>query len=185
MGASGVAPALAGKRREGGMDRFFQSIERSLDTANWYAALAVALMVPDVCARMEHGKTSGKRYKEWFDKYVKPRYTGTLPVLGEHVFLTGGDCYAFRCSLLHEGTEDISDQQAKEVLERFRFELPDQNNNVRHCCQEDKVLILQVRHFCRDIINGAKSWLRDMAGKADVAQRLTTLINIHASVPRL
>jgi hypothetical protein len=167
------------------MNSFFESVERSLATDNWHAALAVSLMIPDVCAKMEHGRTSGARYQAWFNDYVKPKYVKCLPKpIGEHTFLSGGDCYAFRCSLLHEGSDDISGQRAREVLEKFRFEIPDQRNNTRHCDQVDNILILQVSIFCRDMINGARTWLENMASRPEVLQSLGSLIQIHPSSVR-
>jgi hypothetical protein len=166
------------------MECFFESIEQSLATGNWYGALAVALMIPDICAKMEYGRTSGELYRAWFDAYVKPKYVAKLPSIGEHTFLRAGDCYAFRCSLLHEGGDDIAGQRAREVLERFRFEIPDERGNSRHCHQVDKILILQVDRFSRDIINGARAWLADKSSIPEVTARLASLIQIHPSFSR-
>lgn len=45
-----------------------------------------------------------KRYADWFDKYVGHRYKSKIGAhQEEHTFLTGNDCYALRCSYLHEG----------------------------------------------------------------------------------
>ncbi len=77
------------------MERIIKSIEKSVENKNWYSALVLALTLPDICGKFEDkGKSSSKRYSEWFDKYLGEEYDG---------YLSGNDCYALRCSFLHEG----------------------------------------------------------------------------------
>jgi len=71
-------------------------LRESLDANLYYLSLFVALSIPDICGAIdsENGEASGKKYAQWFDRYVAPKY---------HGFLVGEDCYRFRCSLLHQG----------------------------------------------------------------------------------
>ncbi|OGK44080.1 hypothetical protein A2957_01300 [Candidatus Roizmanbacteria bacterium RIFCSPLOWO2_01_FULL_38_11] len=75
------------------MRRIIDSVYNAIENENWYAALFVSLSFPDICAALESGETSGKKYADWFEKNLS-QYKG---------FLSGNDCYALRCALLHLG----------------------------------------------------------------------------------
>jgi len=85
------------------MNRFTNSIEKSLENENWYAALSLALTLPDICANVSSPATGSKvRYVSWFNQYMLSKYTRQVGAdKSEHVFLCGEDCYALRCALLH------------------------------------------------------------------------------------
>ena len=109
------------------IDRYLDSIIKSLESKNWYAALFTALAIPDICGDLEQPseKSSRVRYVNWYNKYMLPQYSVTMPSLREpHVFLSGDDCYALRCSLLHQGTGDIGKQKVSTTLESVRFNEP-------------------------------------------------------------
>ncbi|MBE9178716.1 hypothetical protein IQ268_09100 [Oculatella sp. LEGE 06141] len=156
------------------MERFIEAIESALESKNWYAALSLALLLPDICGKLQFpAQATGPRYKAWFDKYVCPTYT-----IGSHVFLGSGDCYALRCSFLHEGGDDITAQRARVALDKFRFTVPDSQGNRRHCNHLDNVLELEVGEFCRDMCKGARVWEVDVAEDNDVQERKSTLLSI-------
>src|SRR4030066_211862 len=95
------------------MKNILKSIENSLQNKNWYSALILSLILPDICGKLENtSKSSSERYPEWFDKYLGKKYNG---------FLSGNNCYALRCSFLHEGSGNIEKQRAKENLDHFVF----------------------------------------------------------------
>lgn len=57
------------------MERLLQSIEKSLKNENWYSALILSLIIPDICGKLEDiSKSSSKRYPEWFEKYLGKKY---------------------------------------------------------------------------------------------------------------
>src|SRR6266851_8533311 len=106
------------------MNRFITAIRNATAQRNWYAALVTALALPDICGFLESPNVgSQQRYIRWFNQYLLGRYTG---LVGEesHVFLSGEDCYALRCSYLHEGGDNIMRQRARAALESFRFVAP-------------------------------------------------------------
>jgi len=78
------------------MDELLQQIESSLVNKEFYLALFISLAMPDICGALvsKNGEAKGRRYKNWFDKYVAPKYNGNFD---------GSNCYAFRCSALHQG----------------------------------------------------------------------------------
>lgn len=153
------------------MDEFLNAVEAALQTRNWYAALVVALALPDISGWVEDPTLgSHERFCSWFDRYVGKRYESSgCKLLPAHKFISGDDCYALRCSLLHEGRDDIAHQKARASLERFQFVAP-RGGSIIHCNQVNQKLQLQVDIFCRDICQGVRDWLASIP-ESDKARR--------------
>src|SRR5690606_15538214 len=92
------------------LNPFIISVRKSLIEKNYYVALATALILPDICSKLEQPDAyTNKRYPEWFDNYVGKKYIAYIgPEKMKHVFLSGGDAYALRCSFVHQGEFDIT-----------------------------------------------------------------------------
>ena len=102
--------------------RFTDAGRACVDAGNLYAALSLALMMPDICASVEDpgpGK-SQKRYERWCRVWVEPKFTSMLGGSQPNVFVTAEDCYQIRCSLVHSGRTDINPDKVKTV-DRFEF----------------------------------------------------------------
>lgn len=159
------------------MNRFTSAIRRSLELKNWYSALYLSLTLPDVCARLESpdGKTTGDRYAAWFNEYMAQHYRHSVGGNPEpHTFLSGNDCYALRCALLHEGGADITSQRKREALDRFHFTI-----GGAHCNQFNAILQLDVPTFCEQICSGAERWTINFANKhPELQNRLQELVTI-------
>ena len=60
------------------MERFIKSIESSIESENWLAALFMALAMPDICRSVERPKIgkgeTGKWYKDWVSRYLENKY---------------------------------------------------------------------------------------------------------------
>jgi hypothetical protein len=57
------------------MQRFIHAIRTAVSGENWFAALFLALAVPDVCGALEDPSAGvGDRYKNWFNRYLKQKY---------------------------------------------------------------------------------------------------------------
>src|SRR5689334_16770576 len=113
------------------------AVRDAITAENYYAALALALTLPDICAGIESesGKSTWRSYIDWWEQYLGPNYRRKIgPEQEEHIFMRGGDCYALRCAFLHEGRDDIGTQRAKDILDRFRFVQP-KHGGVIHCNQ--------------------------------------------------
>jgi len=155
------------------MKDILNSVARALEEENWYAALFVALTLPDICAALEHEKSNGDRYAEWFE--------ANLPQYKE--FLSGNDCYALRCALLHEGRDDVSDQKKKEVIEHCVLMSSGSHMNLfRDCVINDvktSFLEVNVQKFCNDLCFAVTKWLESVASDPQIQQRLATNIKIH------
>lgn len=105
---------------------YVSDIENSLKNKCYFSALAMSLALPDICAAAEYpDETSvGKRYIEWYDKY-----------LGEYMsddkgdpYLSGEIVYNLRNTFLHTGSPNIDSSKVKNEanqLDRFTLILGD------------------------------------------------------------
>ena len=135
------------------MKDLLEQIQIGLEANLYYLSLFASLCIPDICGaiRSEDGLSTNDKYKDWFNEYVAEKYDG---------FLTGEDCYFFRCSLLHQG----SSQHSKSGYSRVIFVEPSASTNIFHCNILNDALNIDVRIFCYDIIEGAKAWLKKYEG---------------------
>lgn len=165
------------------MKRFTDAIRLAVQTRNWYAALSMALTLPDVCGSLvQPNAGSGARYSQWFEQWVQGKYTlqvGHPP--RTHVFLNGEDCYALRCSYLHEGAAAITHQRARRVLDDFQFITPPPGGGSIHCNQSNARLQLQVDIFCRDIANAVDSWAASVTNDSQMQGKIAALLVVHDS----
>lgn len=164
------------------MLRFTRAIEKALNDENWYAALGLALALPDICANVfSPTEGSQRRYVRWYNQYMLPKYTRQVGAdREEHVFLQGEDCYALRCALLHEGSHDISEQRAQQVIENFNFVVPPQGWEV-HMNQMKNALQLQVDIFCRDICSSVHQWIADSSFSSGEFDSFLTITDVNGN----
>jgi hypothetical protein len=167
------------------MNDLIASLEKSLETKNWYAALMIALTLPDIAGKVDspNGSSSG-RYASWFDQYASDRYVTIIGATLEGYppmtkqFLNGADCYALRCSFLHEGGSTISHQRAQEVLDGFVFGFRTEPGE-SHCnLSKNNKLQLEVAIFCTDIVNGVKKWLAAIANDTQKQSAMRNFLQI-------
>lgn len=163
------------------MNEFTEAIDRSAAAGNWYGALFVALSLPDICGKIDQPgeNSSQRRYAAWFDKYIRPKYTHQVGAnRQEQVFLNGTDCYALRCAYLHEGSDNVSLQRAKnKAVEKFHFIVAPKDCTI-HCNMINTKLQLQVDIFCEDIKQGVLEWLRDIQPDAAKSAATKSLLRI-------
>ena len=158
------------------MKRFTRSLRSSVAHRDWYVALTSALTLPDVCGRLiDPTAKTGTRYAAWFDEWMGPLYTG---------FLGGDDCYALRCSYLHQGESDVKNQKASKVLTDFKFYQPHPNLFV-HRNRINNTLQLQVDVFCLEMADAVDGWLESVQNDPDISARRDSLLFIDALVPAI
>lgn len=162
---------------------FVDATREAIIDGNYYASLTLALTLPDICSKLQFPKEyTGVRYPNWFNKYVKEKYTKFFGD-EEHVFLSGKDSYALRCSLLHQGETDITGQKAKEMLTDFIFVAP-KDGSLMHNLQSNtgtsNVLLLQVDIYCEDICQGVEKWVEEYKNNQEVIQRASNLLSIQS-----
>ncbi|CAM3609850.1 hypothetical protein BS639_18530 [Rouxiella silvae] len=164
------------------MNNFIKALDTALKTENWYGVLFISLTLPDICGKVDEPKctSSQRRTNNWFNKYLKPKYTHNLGPDGkmEHVFLSGNDFYALRCALLHEGSGDITSQRAREVLDEFAFVMPGVRGNSRHMIQDNQTLQLQVDNFGNEMLDALQQWLNDIKNDAVKMAKVNNFLDI-------
>ncbi|WP_434575001.1 hypothetical protein J3P88_10165 [Pseudomonas sp. Z3-6] len=167
------------------MDRFTKSLRSAIAHGDWYVALSSALTLPDVCARIvePYEKSSEKRYTKWFKHWMEPLYTVDMPEGGPTVFLSGGDCYALRCSYLHEGGANITAQRARQALNDFHFVSTPPPGWEVHRNMIDRTLQLQVDIFCSEMADAVDNWASSVAADQDIQNRMNALLIIHINSP--
>lgn len=154
------------------MRHLLDQIEESLDHKLYYLSLMAALTVPDIAAKLESTveEKVGVRYTRWFNAYIRHQTSKrinkklNLELPLQLSQLTGEDCYYFRCSLLHEGSSESQRSSYKKIL----FVEPDscnfQGHNCTHTSELGTYLLIDIKDFCIDIIEGAKEWLDKVEG---------------------
>lgn len=153
------------------MENFLEAMDLCAENRNWYGALFIALSLPDICGKIDNPglRSSKERYCLWFFEYVAPAYGRSL---------SSADCYALRCSYLHEGTDEITSQNAREMVKGFRFIAPPPGSNSMHCNRVDNVLQLQIDIFCGDIKYGVLTWLKRIEGDRNKTEAILNLMTI-------
>lgn len=61
------------------MQQYLESMRKAVKDENWFAALFLALAMPDICAKLETPNIPkgeiGKFYRDWFNRYLRKIYT--------------------------------------------------------------------------------------------------------------
>ena len=155
------------------MRAFIDSLRRCVETENWHAGIMMALAIPDICGRlMDPLMPSRARYEKWFEHYLGPMYR--MDIMGhETVFLTGGDCYALRCAMLHEGNEDTLTHKAHDVVEKVMFTtLGD------HRGKMGPVLVINAGRFCDEVASAAKVWMADVSNDPIIQAAMNEMLTV-------
>jgi hypothetical protein len=155
----------------------------AVEQKNWYAALALALTLPDICGRISYpnlGRASERRVVRWFNKYLAAYYRGG-PVTTQ--FMAGDDFYALRCAYLHQGAFSLDAQSAKKLLARFHLTVP--GPGVTHCNRTANAdaegnltnisLQLSVDEFCEEVCSAVEQWLRDVENDPRIQSEISRL----------
>ena len=167
------------------MQNLLLSITKALENENWYAALFLALTLPDICGKIQYPKvkSSETRYVQWFNKYLSNKYTHEIGAdRKKHVFLSGEDCYALRCSLLHEGVDVISHQRCRKVLDSFVFLAKGPRSHCNYFNVGGHTFLqLRIDNFCEDVCAAVETWLSDVANDDTISKKLSDTVIIHTS----
>ena len=123
--------------------RIIDEIEKALSHDLYFAALNLALTLPDICGKAEYPDLrTGERYKKWYDENVgvtekPPKCTEDEP---EMPYLSGEVVYSLRCSLLHEGNPNLQKNGKRPIpIDRFSLVIQSEQTfryrvNVRRLC---------------------------------------------------
>jgi len=145
-----------------GMQQILGEIRIALDNGLLVIALMGTLAVPDICAALgsPNGETSGAKYKAWFTAYL-PAYSN----------VDAGEIYKLRCGMLHQGAS------ATASYRRALFLGPTPGFGVDHMTSIiNDLLLLDLKSFCRDILDAAEAWVAANASAEPVKTNLEQLV---------
>ena len=156
------------------VDEIYHCIESNLILA----ALHLSMTVIDMCAIAEYGKSSGTKFRNWYNKYINiaPEYTNLK------ITLSGGEAYQLRCDLLHSGCTEIKAEKNKKQKKNkdidpkldFFIIFQQQNDtpkvigessiaclyNPEGNIEEHHILKMNPYNFCRLICEGATDYYK-------------------------
>lgn len=129
---------------------------KALDANLYYLSLIGALTIPDIAGALgsDGGKATGKLYAGWYEDWVRPRL---LESRGRINPLSGTDCYAFRCSLLHQG-RSLKYNSPKKMHIMF-IEPPYPNYQIHYCMVRNEAMQIQLDAFVEEVLTGCELWL--------------------------
>lgn len=139
-------------------------------------ALNSALTLPDICGKVAYPDelSSRKRYISWYDeevgKYENPRDKENMP------YLSGKVIYSLRCSLLHEGNPNMSNNSSRTdlpidkfslVIEKAKpFDIYSDSSSITSIGNENILeYSMNVRRVCMILCNVAESYYKDNKDK--------------------
>ena len=129
-------------------------IDSALSSKLFRVALLAALTVPDIAGALDSSKgtASGKNYERWFDTDAAARF-----LTFGHQYLTGADCYLYRCALLHQGRPSHHGSRYSKTM----FVLPKQS--LAHAgvfaIDHDQTAVIDIVGFCQTMTKAARDWL--------------------------
>lgn len=92
-----------------------EEIEKGLEKGCYFAALTLALTLPDICGKAEYpSKCVGDRYRDWYDEYVGKYEKSRNPYNFDMPYLSGEVVYKLRCSFLHSGNPSVAAEEIKD-----------------------------------------------------------------------
>ena len=147
---------------------FLNSIRAAVKHENWLAALALALMLPDICAttQMPKVKGKGKRYAKWWgDRFANTYRYGT----GPNDYVTGHEVWQLRCAYLHEGSELQSHKtELSAAIEKFQFA----SSKQQHLKPEGTIVWLDLQTFCEHMCFHVEDWEKNVLSKDTLMQTM-------------
>jgi hypothetical protein len=161
---------------ESPLHRYLADIHHAMNAGAFYSALALSVAIPDICGGIEYPdeKKVAKRYQDWFDQccYMLQSY------------LTAADCYAIRCSYLHQGIDEFGGSSASAArLTHIDFTvgkaaggwslsfLPSEQG-----LRAKGAVRIPVEDFCRDMTTSANTWWKSRSSDPRVTSALARLI---------
>ena len=152
------------------IERLVKEIGISLKNKCYMSALTMSAIIPDICGKAEYPEelSVGKRYKQWYQKYVLDEGN-----FGLH--LSSDMAYSIRCSLLHEGNPSIDKEKCN--IKCFAFIISDstarktmESSIIRELSDGNKVYEiynLHVELYCGTISTAARNYYKANKDKFD------------------
>ena len=164
---------------QGDLRDFLAAARSAVAESNWYAAIALALTLPDICASIDRpgsGITQG-RYVEWWEERAAGRFW-IKPDDDEdwtpRSLVPGKDAFLLRCAFLHNGTGTTG--KTDPVKERFRFMAASGGSYGQS--RDEREVSLNVEYFVEAVCRAVEQWIVDRQDDAEAQARLTEIVGI-------
>jgi hypothetical protein len=136
------------------MQVFTTELQNALSGKAYYAAILLALTLPDVCSALEspNGASTPAGYKTWYEKWLQSQ----CPTM------SADDIYFLRCSVAHQAAFNHPAMKVRKVY----FTLPtgliyDQN-------EDEHGLQLDLIAFCRRMAEAVDRWYAEKGNSPGV-----------------
>lgn len=108
--------------------RLIEDVERAIEHECYFAALALALTLPDICGKAEFPNDgNGARYKKWCKEFVYGIQSRNTPS-GDMPYLNEDMIYSLRNLFLHQGTPNVKPSSSWDErcqVDHFTLEIVD------------------------------------------------------------
>ena len=140
--------------RQHPLEMTLQEIEKAIEAGLYYAALVVALTLPDICAALEDERAYSGRdeYKKWYRENLGDKFT----------FMSDDAAYSLRCGVVHKGSRELKLKGGKSPT--VVFTLPNAAEWKMHNCamggdpKSPDLLQFDAVDFCHDLIGAVRTW---------------------------
>lgn len=110
------------------IEQYVKDVRRALKDKCYFAALSLALALPDICGRVEFpNKSVTEGYIGWYDRFIGEQMSREN-LAGHTPYLSGEVVYNLRNTFLHQGLPAIVGEKVKErcnQIDRFILVLGD------------------------------------------------------------
>lgn len=158
------------------MDDLFDQIRGTLAAGFPYAAILIALTIPDVCAALalppEAREDKNKsRYITWYNANVLPKIN----------ILSGEDCYSLRCGVLHSGRSGNKNRSYDKLLfvQNSQADQISFSNGVIDDKHYNLVIGLDISYFLESMISAAEEWLEANAQDHNILVNRDRLVKVY------
>lgn len=97
------------------MDIIATAIEDAIKKRCFLPALALSLVIPDICAQYDYPEiykdSNGKAYAKWYDENIGNYDIDPTTGIG---LINGRSCWKLRCEFLHSGSIDLDNFMSKD-----------------------------------------------------------------------
>ena len=157
------------------MKRFTDAGKRAIADKNDYAALSLALIIPDICGSLEDPgpSKSQKRYERWFKQWAEPKFSPNN--------LSAAECYQLRNCLIHSGSAELAvdsfvffDDRPPSNVAQVTISQVEPGSKV----VPGKAMVLRVSYFCETIYQAAEEWDTSVKDNAAIQAEKAKLLVI-------
>ena len=152
------------------MEELLNQIKKALECKLYLVALQSTLTIPDICAKLtiKKGNTHKPNYIKCYEENIKNKQK-----------LTGEECYAFRCAMLHEGRMQHKEMEHSRII----FLLPNNNylfsGNLFGNINGQNAINIDLPLFCNEMIDCALKWWKMNKNNEIVKKNYEKIVKYH------